>query len=55
MRFPNRSLTHRGSKRRVRGIKARDHWSRDMTVLMVTVLSALIFILYMIVTNPPKH
>ena len=55
MRFTNRSLTHRGSKRRLRSVKARDFWSRDMTVLVVTVLSALIFILYMVVTNPPQH
>ena len=55
MTFANRSLTRRGSKRRVRGIKARDHWSWDMTVLVITVLSALVLILYMIVTNPPHH
>ena len=55
MRFANRSLTHRGSKRRVRGIRARDYWSWDMTVLVIMVLSALVFLLYMIVTNPPQH
>ncbi|HEY7291575.1 MAG TPA: hypothetical protein VH583_17190 [Vicinamibacterales bacterium] len=55
MGFPNRSLTHRGSKRRVRAIKARDHWSWSMTALVVIVLGALILLLYMIVTHPPQH
>ena len=55
MRFANRSLTHRGSKRRLRSIKVRNSWSWDMTVLVIIVLSALVFILYRVVTNPPQH
>jgi len=39
----------------VRSIRVRDYWSCGMTVLVITVLSALILILYMVVTNPPRH
>lgn len=55
MRFSNRSLTQRGSKRRVRAIKARDYWSWGMTAFVVAVLTAVILIVYMIVTHPPQH
>jgi hypothetical protein len=44
--FSNRPITHRGSKRRLRAIGARDYWSRDMTVLVAVVLGALALILY---------
>ena len=46
MRFTNRSLTQRGSKRRVRALRARDYWSTDMTLLVVIVLGALTLLLY---------
>jgi hypothetical protein len=55
MRFSNRSLTQRGSKRRVRAIRARNYWSKGMTLLVIGVLGALILLLYMIVTHPPQH
>ena len=55
MRFSNRSLTQRGSKRRVQAIRARDYWSWKMTLFVIAVLSAVILILYTIVTNPPQH
>jgi hypothetical protein len=55
MRLSNRSLTHRGSKRRVRAIRARDYWPRRMTWLVIGVLGALILMLYIIVTHPPQH
>jgi hypothetical protein len=51
MRFSNRSLTHRGSKRRVPAIKARDYWSKGMTLLVIGAIGALILLLYMIVTQ----
>ena len=46
MRHTNRSLARRGSKRRLGAIKARDYWSRDMTVLCVVVLGLLVLIFY---------
>ena len=55
MRFSNRSLTQRGSKRRVQAIRAHDYWSWKMTLIVIAVLSAVILILYTIVTNPPQH
>ena len=55
MRFSNRSLTQRGSKRRVQAIRVRDYWSWKMSLFLIAVLSAVILILYMIVTNPPQH
>ena len=55
MRFSNRSLTQRGSKRRVQAIRARDYWSWKMSLFVIAVLSAVILILYLIVTNPPQH
>ena len=46
MRFTNRSLTRRGSKRRIRAIKARRLWSRDMTLLVATIVGVLALILF---------
>ena len=55
MGFSNRSLTRRGSKRRVQAIRARDYWSWKTSLFVIGVLSAVIFLVYMIVTNPPQH
>ena len=46
MRYMNRSIAHRGSKRRVRALKARDYWSRDMTALVAIVVGVLVLMLY---------
>jgi predicted RND superfamily exporter protein len=45
-----------GRKRKVGTIRARDYWSREMTVLVVIVVGVLLLVLYMFFTNPsPRH
>jgi len=46
VRFTNRSLTYRGSRRRVRTVRLRDNWSVEMSLLVATVLGVLCFVLY---------
>lgn len=46
MRFTNRSLRYRGSKRKIRTVRLSDNWSVEMTLLVATVLSVLGIVLY---------
>ncbi len=46
MRFTNRSLRYRGSRREIRTVRLRDNWSVEMTLLVATVLSVFGFVLY---------
>lgn len=46
MRFINRALSNRGSRRRVRGLRPREHWSPEMTIAVATLLAVLVFVLY---------
>jgi hypothetical protein len=46
MRSRSRSVTYRGSRRRVRTVRLRDNWPVEMTVLVAIVLVALGFVLY---------
>jgi hypothetical protein len=39
MGFSNRSLTRRGSTRRLRAIRARDYWTWRTTVFVIALLS----------------
>ena len=50
MRFTNRSLTYRGSRRRVRAVRLGDNWTLDMTLLVATVLGVLTFVMYRALT-----
>ena len=46
MHFINRSLSNRGSSRRVRSIRPRDHWSPEMTIVVFIAMGALAYVLY---------
>ena len=35
MRWTHRAVRFRGSRRRVKGIRLRGHWSREMWILLV--------------------
>ena len=55
MPFTNRSLSRRGSRRKVRAIKAGDHWSRQMTLLVIILVSVVLLFTYLVLMNPPRH
>ena len=46
MRFINRSLSNRGSRRRIRTLRPHEHWSPEMTIAVAVPLAALAFVLY---------
>ena len=46
MRFINRSLSHRGSRRKLRAGRARGNWSVEMTVLIAIALGVFAAVLY---------
>ena len=46
MRFINRALSNRGSRRRVRTLRPREHWSPEMTIVVVGLLGIVAFVLY---------
>lgn len=47
MQFTNRTLSYRGSTRRVRAIRARGNWSREMSLLCAVVVGTLLLIVLM--------
>lgn len=46
MRFINRALSNRGSRRRIRTLRPREHWSPEMTIAVAALLGVLAFLLY---------
>lgn len=50
MRWTHRAIRFRGSRRRVRGIRLRNHWSREMWLLLAWAVLLLLFVTYLI--NP---
>jgi hypothetical protein len=46
MRWTHRAVRFRGSRRRLRGIHLRGHWSREMWILLVWAVLLLLFGLY---------
>lgn len=48
MRWTHRAIRFRGSRRRVREIRIRNHWSREMSILLAWGLLLLVLVAYLV-------